>query len=804
MHSIIAKILSFCFVWVITFRLAVAIVPFSAPASDFSTPYRKLLEFSRQFPQQKAYLHTDKSHYLAGEKIWVKAYLVSARSHVPDTTSTNLFVELVNTRNEVVDFMILYLKNGFAAGSIQLGDSIEGGNYQLKAYTNWMKNFSNDFIFSKDLFVHNPDQENYITNTEIRRNVKFNATLSEKQESMQFAFFPEGGNLVAGLENRVAFKAADGLGKGLPATGTLIDADNNPILEFQTMHDGMGQFSFTPNAGERYSARVVFEDGSQITQALPPAMEQGYLLRVDPGPEVIRVRVEANFDPAELNIPSEIFLMAHTRGQVGFIEKGNLTGRVFQTNISAGQFPEGVTHITLFGPNEKPLAERLVFISFPPVDDESHFVYWERNVLENVVEVDFWFNPPSSLSPSGTSFSLAVTENFSDTRFDQMNIATYLLLTSDIGASVNNPLYYFIDQSPERTRALDLLMLTHGWRRFNWNDLIAGKMPDIRFREASGLTIAGRVTPVSSARETGELNLEMSVGHTEDRDILSTRTDREGNFAFTDLVYRDLFTALITVERERRGRIYQVELFERTRESTLFSPNFNNKPHLAVQRSPDWKPRERPNFLRRLLNRPGTGQNTQTTSLFGMPDQTIYMEDLRVSYSNVFDLIRDKVIGLSMVNGEIVLRGPSSIRLSNEPLYYVDEIMVNRFQFLNIPVSDVERIEVLRGANTAILGSRGANGALLIYTRRAMHQQQYTYEYQLRGYHEPVEFFVSRINVEKNIQNQIPKTILWVPFITPDENGRLRVRVPFKTDPDKLKFRLEGVDSYGQVSFVYF
>ncbi len=804
MRSFFAKNLSFFFFWLTTFFIAVAFVPICAATTDFSTPYRKLLEFSRQFPQQKAYLHTDKADYLAGEKIWIKAYLVSARSHVPDTTSTNLYVELINTRNQVVEFLIMHLNNGFSAGSIQLPDSLAGGNYQLKAYTNWMKNFSKDFIFTKDLFVHNTAEANYVSRAEIRHNTRFNSFLEQKEAAMQFAFFPEGGNLVAGLENRVAFKAADGHGKGQQARGTLHDAGGNQILEFQTVHDGMGLFSYKPNQGGTYTAKIVFDEGTQLSLQLPPVQSQGYMLRVDPGPEVIRVRVEANFDPTLLNIPAEVFIMAHTRGQVGFIEKGRLSESVFQTNISNGQFPEGVTHITLFGPDEKPLAERLVFINFLPSNEEHHYVAWEKRELDEMVEVDFWFNPPNALAPEGSSFSLAVTENFENSRFDPLNIASFLLLTSDFGATVYEPLFYFIDNSPVRLQALDLLMLTHGWRRFNWDDLLAGTMPEIRFREAKGLAISGKVTPVSSARETGELNIEMSVGLPEKRDILRTKTDREGNFAFTGLKYNDYFSALIMVERDQRGRIYQVELFERTRESALFNPGFKTRPHGVVQRSPDWKPRERPSFLRSFFNRPGALQETKSTSMYGMPDQTIYLEDIRVNYSNVFDLIRDKVVGLSIINGEITLRGPTSLRLSNEPLFFIDEVMVNRFHFLNTPISDVERIEVLRGANTAILGSRGANGAMFIYTRRAMHQQQYSYEYQLRGYHQPDEFFISRINVQKYIENQIPRTIFWAPFIVPDQNGRLRVRIPYPDNADRLKFRLEGVDSYGQVTFVYF
>jgi TonB-dependent SusC/RagA subfamily outer membrane receptor len=137
-------------------------------------------------------------------------------------------------------------------------------------------------------------------------------------------------------------------------------------------------------------------------------------------------------------------------------------------------------------------------------------------------------------------------------------------------------------------------------------------------------------------------------------------------------------------------------------------------------------------------------------------------------------------------------------------LFYIDEVLVNRFSFLNISVSEIERIEVLKGPSTAILGSRGANGALLIYTRRAEHQRQFSYEYQLKGYHTTREFFGSQIDVQRYQLNQVPRTILWAPEIVPDINGRVRVRIPYGENHELLRFRLEGIDSEGQVIFLQF
>lgn len=767
-------------------------------------PYQQLLEFNRIYPQQKVYLHTDKSDYLAGEVIWLKAYLVSAKTHIPDTSSTNLFVELINTRNQVVDFRILRLHNGFANGDILLSDSLPDGNYQIKAYTNWMNNFHPDFIFRKDIYVHNKEEVNYATKSELRRNIRFNSSLAAKQEQMQFAFFPEGGNMIAGLENRLAFKAANSLGAGQKATGVVLDSKGNEVVAFETIHDGMGYFYFTPESSEKYNAQVVFSNGNKFSVELPDAFLQGYQLRVEPNADGFHVRVHANFDPESVGILPEIALLAHTRGKVLFYEKAILSDRNFYADFPIDIFPEGITHLTLFGPGDLPLAERLVFVNKALLADDGPALAFDRTVTDSLLVVDLKFDTFSELSPSQASYSLAVTENRGHDDFSESNIAAYFLLSSDLGKTINNPWYYFSGVDDERAKAIDLLMLTHGWRRFVWNDLLAGRFPEIEFHEVRGLSIAGQVTPVSSSRPSGELNIEMSVGYAEDRQILNTTTDSDGYFAFSGLFYENDFSGLLSVERDLRGRIYRVNLFNGTSRSSSFEHNISTRFHQNIRQGPDWRKRSRPGFFSRLFDKDTPRQETKTPSLYGTPDQVIYIEDLTVNYANVIEILRDRVTGLAIIGGEITLRGPSSIMLSSEPMFIVDDVQVDRFSFLNIPVPEIERIEVLRGPSTAILGSRGGNGALLIYTRRASHMQQYSYEYQFRGYQVPNEFYISRIEVKKFDESQVPRTILWAPNITPDENGRVRVRIPYFNGGQDLRFRLEGIDQNGQITFLQF
>ncbi len=141
--------------------------------------------------------------------------------------STNLHVKLLNNKGDIASVLLLRLQNGFAYGDIALPDSLSEGNYQFIAFTDWMQNFDRKFFFQDDVYVYNPIEENFIRRTDVWRNRRFNRQLARAEEEMQFAFFPEGGNFLSGMENEVAFRAVNALGAGVVASGEVFDDNGN-------------------------------------------------------------------------------------------------------------------------------------------------------------------------------------------------------------------------------------------------------------------------------------------------------------------------------------------------------------------------------------------------------------------------------------------------------------------------------------------------------------------------------------------------------------------------------------------------
>ncbi len=763
------------------------------PVSEHIVETLNRLEYN--YPQQKAFIHLDKEEYLAGEHIWMKVYLVNATTHRPDTLSTNFYVELINKNGDLASVQLMRLRNGFSHGDIRLPDSISEGNYQLRAYTDWMNNFGEDFFFTKDICVYNPIEENYIRRWDVWRNRLFNRRLERTQEDMQFAFFPEGGQVVEGLENRVAFKAANALGAGVAAEGQVLDNGGNTIARFSTFHNGMGSFSFVPEAGKRYEAEIEFDNGDTKSLKLPNAISTGYLLSAEHQDEAIEVRVQTNFLPADMGISDQIYLLAQTRGRVSFIEEAMLTDGEFNTRIPLERLPTGISQIKLFNAYGQPISERLVFVQH---SDIGVLDYVEYTLVEGEDEQKMQLGMALSNDKTKGSYSLAVIDTEKSEADYRSNIATELLLFGDLADTAKDPWYYLSPDSEASAKAADLIMMTHGWRRFDWQKILDGQFPRIAYGFPKGITFAGQVSPRASDRETGEVDVELAVYHDE-VNIYATSTDRRGNFVFSNLDYTGDFSATLRLDQPLERRSMRVDLASKDFDELKYEKNFNTRHLQVTSRGDDWERVKHPQTI--MKSRGLLEPSRERISMYSDPDQVIYFEDIRDQHSNIMDVLRTRVRGLRVVGGEIMLRGPSSFRFTNEPVFMIDEVMVDRTSFLSVSVHEVDRMTVISGPQSAILGSRGANGALLIYTRRGDDHRHVSYEYLLKGFHEPSETFESRINTDVYAKSRMNRTLFWEPYAETNDFGEIDVSFPVDRHVRHVRVILQGIDENGRITF---
>lgn len=780
----------------ILFLLSLLLIVFQGLSQETArsrSVLEKLQRYELENPQQKVFLHLDREEYVTGENIWFKAYLVQAGSHIPDSSSTSLNVELFDMNGQAVALQLLRMQDGLGYGQISLPDSLPEGNYKLRSYTNWMQNFPEALFFEQDIFVHNPIEQNFIRRADIRRNQNFNKELEAKREEVQLGLFPEGGQLVAGVENRVAFFSADGTGKPLQASGKVMDAAGQTLASFQTNVAGMGLFVLTPSNGQAYRAELTIPGKGSKIFPLPQVVQQAYALRVDAGEEEIKVNIRAGFDPVSLNLPGDILIIAQSGGKAYFIEEGKLVDRQFSTTFSTSRLPSGVTQVIAFDANATPVAERLIFVNhndhLQPNLDLSLVRVGNENGLQVGFNLDF-------VEGSGewAHLSMAVEGSENPFQVPAHNILTEFLLRNDLSVSLPNLQAFFPGQG-NSGEGLDLIMMTHGWRRFQWKDILAGGFPAPKFIKHQGHVLSGQLSSINSDQIPSNVLLEIAIVQ-EGREVYTTQTNERGFFSLEGLDYNGYYTAEVRLPNESRPRGFRLRVDGTETASLSFSMNSFTQPLSVLQRGDNWKRVSGPNVYAVASKAREISQETK--SIYGTPDQTIYMDDITTNYTNVLEVFRGKATGITFVGNQIRIRGEGSINSSNEPLFQIDGVVVSPETLLTMRPSDLERIEILKGPSTAIFGSRGANGVIIAYTRRGVTTGP-QFQYNLLGFATPREFFNSRIHLDYKKESGINHTIFWEPGIMPDEKGRFGMGFPLRDQWSHTRVVLQGVHSSGKL-----
>jgi len=765
----------------------------SANSQDI-TPERvveNINTFNKEYPQQKLYLHLDKNYYYPGENMWFKAYLVDAKTHLRDTLSHNLYVELFDSNGDDAAVRLLKLDNGLAKGDIQLPDSLPEGNYTLRAYTTWMLNFGEDYVFEKPLYIENQEEENYISLRDIWRNRRFNRKFERKQDDYQFYFYPEGGDLIENTESRVAFKAKNEIGEGIEVEGQLKTQDGNVIADLESKHSGMGYFEFVPSENKSYYAEIRFPDGSQDEFDLPDIYSSGYSMRVD-NPEdgqKININIEA-----EGEVRSDLAIIGMTRGEVNYFDEFSLNNNQAELTIAKEKFETGISKITLFDDYATPLAERLVFIDnqdYLNIDIDESFIE-DRDADRITINIE---DADGNLV-EGT-FSLGITK-IPEKVDHRGGILANLLLSSDLKGYIKNPCFYFCDDNEEAFEALDILMMTHGWRRFDVEKVAAGDYPDIEYGIMTGLNIEGKVTTPSARRGVDFAKVEMMIHGEADKDY-TTEANKNGEFVFSDIIQEGLFEAEFTASHPDYGANLRIELESAELTDKDYSFNIYTQKREVTWFGSDWERVSTITHRDKYKKDARFDRSDAGSHYLDNPDQVIYFEEISTPHSTLGEVLRGRVTGLRFDDGEMTIRGHSSIEGSSRPAFFVDGVQINQSRFLQKNPEDIERVEIFKGTSAALLGVRGAGGALMAYSKRGGVENIRSYVYQFMGYHSPREFYVqSDEEIDRERNSEYYKTLIWEPNVKVNEEGEITIDFPRELEEGKYEIRLEGIDFEGK------
>jgi hypothetical protein len=445
-----------------------------AQSGWFGGLQKQFSDYTSRTYEEKIYVHQDRPLYVVGETMWFKAYYVEAGSRKPASLSKIAYLEVLDQEQNPVAQTQIALAAGQGEGHLALPTTLSSGTYTVRSYTNWMKNFGPNAFFETAITVLNPF-------------VKPETQASDLAPGPAYAlqFFPEGGHLVGGTENRVAFRAIGKDGRGIDFRGVVLNQKNDTLLRFEPRRFGIGRFTFTPDADQQYRAVVRDQHGQELTYPLPDVQRQGYAMLVQEGGlGKIQVAIAAPAFAA-----SEVFLLAHTPAGVAYTEARRLENGRAVFEISQDKLTEGITHLTVFNQAIQPVCERLYYkkptrtLAINALTNKTEYATREKVSLSLT----------ASAAPAA-QLSVAVYLLDSLPSAESASIGSYLWLTSDLRGTVESPEYYTQATGPEAGEALDNLLLTHGWSRYRWEEILAGQAPAFtHLPEREGHFVRGRI-----------------------------------------------------------------------------------------------------------------------------------------------------------------------------------------------------------------------------------------------------------------------------------------------------------------------
>ncbi|HEY5746882.1 MAG TPA: MG2 domain-containing protein [Chryseolinea sp.] len=642
-------------------------------------------------------------------------------------------------------------------------------------------------------------------------------------------FFPEGGDLLDGVTNSVAFKAVNEFGKGADVSGEIRDENDRFVCDFESYHMGMGAFSFRPKSGKRYHAVLKTPAGIAATTPLPTPRSEGFALhKVSQDPSEISFAITAPFVTTG-------YLVGQIQGEIYHAEKITLQKGSNTIPVNTKSFPPGVAVFTVFDAQGLEQCERLVFVnpdrqmSVKLTPDKKQ--YQPREKVSLHIETS---NDKGHPIPAKLSLAVADDQLISLANDKQDNILSWFLLSSEVKGEIQEPSFYFNKEEPKASQALDYLLMTQGWRRFRWHDLDTEKSLTYT-PEKEGL-LFGQVTDDKDRGVDDEVTL---VELNNKRRIIKVRATADGNFLFKNT---DATTPMLLLTNSANHIILQKE---NTRASAAHLPIQNDAILYDAKRSKTVQDNSMPAVVPSPRRGNGAGLNLRmqedVQSLsevvvvgYGASERRDFAACVTVirtsdwipfvPVTNIEGAMQGRVAGVMVTpqNGNagassnVRLRGFGSLSGGNEPLFVIDGVPVATSLNGNFATSslvgpdDVESITVLHSPEaSALYGSRAANGVIVINTRSRLYFGGYSerkrrprYSHvtvQPRAFTATREFYAPSHpkNEQPDERRDFRTTVYWNPSVVTDEKGEATVSFYNADAVSSFRITAEGISGRG-------
>ncbi len=813
---------------------------------------------------------TAKGSYFFSQNIKGGIYKLKAFTNwMQNETDKNYFEKEITVQKIVSPRVLMKLdfpKKGYGAGSeVNAEFSMKNlANIPISFYSGIFEVFVDGEILKTETFITN-QQGKFLIKFQLPNNLKtrdallnikvkydgFDEAISKNIpisfNTIDLRFFPEGGSCISDLENNMAFKALDEFQKPVDVSGEIFDEKQNKVGSFKSYRFGMGEFLFTPKSGEKYVAKITEPQGNNQIFQLPKAKQDGIVFRIVDETLVITSRTSQT-----------IRLVGSFRNQDLFSKDWNLRIGTNSQKIPKELFPSGIARFTIYGSNNLPLAERVTFLN----EDKKLYIELKTNknyyLPREKVELEILTKDESG-NPIPSDLYLSVIDDKLWTYADdkQDDITSWLQMNSELSGKIEEPNFYFKKEEAQAKKSLDLVMLTNGYRYF---ELI----PDVlnsdnyKFPPEQSNSVYGVVKNYDKEPIEADVYLVETDGGVAKKSnhVAKYTTGKSGEFFFNNLD-SSKYNRVIAKSKKSKEKSY-IEIISYQLQVNPLAKN--NKPDhydvaevvKEIKEAKEKKEEQARQEEERKIEigktksnyRPSRsrgygggrsdstkvqdieqvvviGYGVQKTASLSSAAAAVHTYDISPNVA-MSEILQGRVAGLTVSESSgipgstanIQIRGVASLAGNNTPLYVVDGVPTNNFSG-EVNVNDISSVIILKdAAATSIYGSRGANGVVVIATKKMKYYSKINFDLTPKSYYaiESIPndslstYSYSRVfeypeykKTSTPYRIDFRETIYWNPVIQTDKDGKAKVE--FYNSDANTTFRAisEGISYNGLV-----
>ncbi len=644
---------------------------------------------------------------------------------------------------------------------------------------------------------------------------------------IQIRFFPEGGECVAGFNSKIAFEAINEFGKGADVEGIVTDENGRKVSTFASYHLGMGAFSINAEPEKKYFAKLTKPEGINEIFSLPASNVAGLSLSMESkNDSLIKAYVFSTY-------ATQAYLVGHVHSGIVEAQKLNLKAGLNETIISTRLMPAGIAVFTLFDSEGKESCERLIFVN-PSKSLHIELSTHQKEYLPGE-KVEISIKTRDALKrPVSANLSLAVVDEqlltFADDKQD--NLLSWMLLGSELKGKIEEPSFYFDESEPKSKKALDYLLMVHGWRRFTWQE-VSIPTQTLSYLPENNRNLSGIVLD----NQNKNVKAEVILLELENRKrIAKLTTDKSGQFLFRNV---DSSSPMLVVTK--RPNVIEVNGIKST-VNDFDSPSYRRygtrwiEPMIELeeptsisltqpildQRNEDVNLSSDVSQLSEVVV-VGYGMSAESKALGSSTSRVV--RDLSSPFllnQSVENTLAGRVAGIVIsqsgqpgASTAIQLRGVSSLGNRSEPLWLINGVPLSgginsNFTTGNqLSAAHIQSISVVKAAEAvALFGSAAANGAILVETKNRADYSNMRYVKAKSKYStlviNPRSFtiareFYSSPDKSKDARDNFKTTVFWNHSIVTDKNGEAKIQFNNNDVTSAFRITAEGITGQGLI-----